>query len=217
MKKLGRNASLCFVIYSFFYCNIEFFFHAVGVFISWLNTCSNSWTQLPQTRSLCWVIFGGDGSAEEVKRVFHPLWGENWLYPVDYCCLVPLTLPTPQSELKKQTLWCCGILFAKLNRITLDILKGRNSLWVMRAATSFFLYWGFSLCCFRWPRSGTNTKQTLLLSDATVESKKSKDSMDLTFLGLGGVTQNPYPPDPPPVKLRKLKWGLKRTEKKTKI
>lgn len=34
--------------------------------------------------------------------------------------------------------------------------------------------------------------------------------MDLTFLGLGGgVTQNPCPPDPPPVKLRKLKWGLK--------
>lgn len=40
--------------------------------------------------------------------------------------------------------------------------------------------------------------------------------MDLTFLGLGaGVTRNPCPPDPPPVKLRKLKWGQKRTEKKT--
>lgn len=48
----------------------------------------------------------------------------------------------------------------------------------------FFLYWGFSLC-FRWRRSGTNTKQTLLLSDATVGSERSKDSMDLT-LGLGG-------------------------------
>lgn len=32
-----------------------------------------------------------------------------------------------------------------------------------------------------------------------------------------GVTQNPCPPDLPPVKLRKLKWGLERTEKKTKI
>lgn len=40
--------------------------------------------------------------------------------------------------------------------------------------------------------------------------------MDLTFLGLGvGVTRNPCPPDPPPVKLRKLKMGTKRTEKKT--
>lgn len=89
MKKLGRNASLCSVIYGFFLLWHWVFFHAVGVFISWLNTCSNSRTQLPQTRSLCWVIFGGDGSSEEVRKVIHPLWGEKRLYPVDYCCLVP--------------------------------------------------------------------------------------------------------------------------------
>lgn len=72
----------CALLFMVFYCNIEVFFfffypHAVGVFISWLNTCSNSWTQLPQTRSLCWVIFGGDGSSEEVGRAFRPLWGEK--------------------------------------------------------------------------------------------------------------------------------------------
>lgn len=54
-------------LFVFFCCNIEFFFHTVGVFILWLNTCSNSWTQLPQTRSLCWVIFGWEvkGSSKE--------------------------------------------------------------------------------------------------------------------------------------------------------
>lgn len=146
------------------------------MFISWLNTCSNSWTQLPQTRSLCWVIFGGDGSSEEVGRAFRPLWGEKSVLSCGLLLFGSAHPPhTTVTELKKQTLWCGGILFAKLNWITLDILKGRNSLWAMWAATSFFffLYWGFSLCCFRWPRSGTNKqqkKQTFLLSDATVES-----------------------------------------------
>lgn len=160
----------------FFIVTLRFFFypHAVGVFISWLNTCSNSWTQLPQTRSLCWVIFGGDGSAEEVGRAFRPLWGENRFYPVDYCCLVPFTLPTPQSQSWKSRR--CDAVASFLQSWTESLLiswKGGTVCELCELLHPFFsLYWGFSLCCFRWPRSGTNKKikQTFLLSDATVEN-----------------------------------------------
>lgn len=40
----------------------------------------------------------------------------------------------------------------------------------------FFFLLRLSLCCVGWLRSGTNTEQTLLLSVATLASKRSKDN-----------------------------------------
>lgn len=127
---------------------------------------------------------------------------------------------TTVTELKKQTLWCGGILFAKLNWITLDILKGRNSLWAMWAATSFFFSFTGALVCVVLGGRGveqTKQKQTDFPPQWCHCRKLKKQRLyGLDFLGSGGGGhQESLPTWPPTSEIKEAKMGTKRTEKKT--
>lgn len=205
----------------FFIVTLRFFFypHAVGVFISWLNTCSNSWTQLPQTRSLCWVIFGGEGSAEEVGRAFRPLWAENRFYPVDYCCLVPLTLPTPQSQSWKSRR--CDAVASFLQSWTESLLiswKGGTVCELCELLHPFFPFTGALVCVVLGGRGVVQTKQKTDFPPQWCHCRKLKKQrlFGLDFLGSGGGGhQESLPTWPPTSEIKEAKMGTKRTEKKT--
>lgn len=140
-----------------------------------------------------WFIWGGQELWESQKRVSPSL---GWKSVISCGILLFGNPPTPPAA---------SFLQSRAKSLLISWKGGTVCELCELLHPFYFIYWGFILCYLGWLRSGTNTKQTLLLSNATLERKKSKED---TLRGGGGSHRSRT--HPTFHQWIKLKWGCKR-------